>query len=80
MLPPKLAPLSLSVNLSPLCLHHPELLHWLEQALRLHAVAPSQLSLEIVETALLDVDFFRYPDGVRRRIEEGLAFRRGYRP
>jgi len=33
-----------------------------------------------LETALLDVDFFRYPDGVRRRIEEGLAFRRGYRP
>jgi len=69
LLPPKLPPLSLSVNLSPLCLHHPELLHWLEQALRLHAVAPSQLSLEIVETALLDeVDLARRVFGDMRRL------------
>ncbi|MBI3174890.1 MAG: EAL domain-containing protein [Chloroflexi bacterium] len=54
MLPPELGPLSLSVNLSPLCLRHPELLHWLEQSLNLHSVSPSQLNLEIVETALLD--------------------------
>ncbi len=69
MLPPELDPLSLSVNLSPLCLRHPDLLHWLEQSLRLHAVSPSQLSLEIIETALLDeVDLARRVFGDMRRL------------
>ena len=69
LMPPGACPLTLSINLSPTCLRQPDLVHWLEQALRLHGVLPQQLHLEIVETALLEeVELARRVFGDLRRL------------
>jgi|GEM_PF-2575214 len=46
-------PLFVSVNLSPVSLHRPELLQWVDNSLRSTSLLPNCLRLEIVETALL---------------------------
>jgi diguanylate cyclase (GGDEF)-like protein len=46
-------PLFVGVNLSPISLRHPELLHWVKDSLRAFSLSPNSLTLEIVENALI---------------------------
>lgn len=53
-------PLFVTVNLSPHSLRQPELFKWVDEGLRAHALPPRCLTLEIVETALVqDADLTR---------------------
>lgn len=47
------ATLSINVNMSPQCLHRPKLATWVQEVLRNNLLPPTSLTLEIVETALI---------------------------
>ncbi len=49
---PDLADLSMSLNLTPVVVNHPELLEWLQITLEGGEVEPSRLTLELTESAL----------------------------
>jgi diguanylate cyclase (GGDEF)-like protein len=54
-------PLFVSVNLSPISLRHPELMHWVKNSLSDSSLSPNSLTLEIVENALIqDADNARH--------------------
>jgi len=54
---PSVAPLGISINLSARSLHRPSLIQWVREVLQKYSLPPHQLTLEIVETALIqDVD------------------------
>jgi diguanylate cyclase (GGDEF)-like protein len=50
---PEAMPLIMSVNLSPISLRQPDLLHWVVDSLRMASLPPTSLTLEIVETIFI---------------------------
>jgi diguanylate cyclase (GGDEF)-like protein len=50
---PQALPLMISVNLSPISLRQPELFRWVSESLKMAVLAPSSLTLEIVETVFI---------------------------
>ncbi len=50
---PLALPLMISVNLSPISLRHPDLFRWVSECLKMAALSPSSLTLEIVETIFI---------------------------
>jgi diguanylate cyclase (GGDEF)-like protein len=50
---PLALPLMVSVNLSPISLRQPELFRWVSECLKMAALPPSSLTLEIVETIFI---------------------------
>lgn len=58
-------PLSISVNLSPLHLMHPDLVSTVEQVLYETGLSPAQLNLEITESS-----FIQYPDTALTLLEQ----------